>query len=78
MGIAAALGLSVLTYGSGLRRGWFDPRHVRADVLVTGCLLPLALYAWGGVRQTPAIGWAMLLGGSASAVAAVALPASRP
>lgn len=77
LGIAAALGLSLLMYGSGLRRGWFDPRHVRADVLVTGCALPLVLYAWGGVRETPAIGWAMLLGGSASAVAAVALPRAQ-
>ncbi|MFJ7068686.1 sensor histidine kinase [Streptomyces sp. NPDC101115] len=74
LGIAAALGLSVLGYGTALRRGWFDARHVWADVLVTGCLLPFALYAWGGLRETPAIGWAMLLGGSASAAAAIALP----
>ncbi|MEU8620559.1 ATP-binding protein [Streptomyces sp. NPDC048623] len=74
LGIATALGLSVLVYGTALRRGWFDPRQVRADVLLTGCALPYVLYAWGGVRETPAIGWAMLLGGSASAAAAVALP----
>ncbi|MFI8961688.1 sensor histidine kinase [Streptomyces sp. NPDC053493] len=73
LGIAVALGLSLLLYGTALRRGWFDGRLVWADVLVTGCLLPFALYAWGGVRETPAIGWAMLLGGSASAAAAIAL-----
>ncbi len=73
LGIAAALGLSVLVYGTALRRGWFDVRHVAADVLVTGCLLPFAVYAWGGLRETPAIGWAMLLGGSSSATAAIAL-----
>ncbi|GAA3387742.1 hypothetical protein GCM10017752_05160 [Streptomyces roseoviridis] len=76
LGLAVALGLSVLVYGSALRRGWFEPGQVGADVLVTGCALPFALYAWGGVRDTPSLGWAMLLGGSASAVAAVAL--SRP
>ncbi|QES53482.1 hypothetical protein DEJ51_03835 [Streptomyces venezuelae] len=72
-GFAAALGLSALTYGAALRRGWFDRRHIWADVVVTGCVLPLALCAWGGVREPPAIAWAMLLGGSASAVAAIAL-----
>ncbi|MFF5970519.1 sensor histidine kinase [Streptomyces sp. NPDC012769] len=76
LGLAAALGLSVLMFATALRRGWFDPRQVGADVLVTGCALPFALYAWGGLRDTPALGWAMLLGGSASAVAAVAL--ARP
>ncbi|MFC9582605.1 sensor histidine kinase [Streptomyces yangpuensis] len=73
LGFAAALGLSVLTYGTALRRGWFDPRHIWADVLVTGCVLPLALCAWGGVREPPTIAWAMLLGGSASAAAAISL-----
>ncbi|MCX4545431.1 ATP-binding protein [Streptomyces sp. NBC_01565] len=73
LGIAAALGLSVLAYGTALRRGWFDRRHIWADVLVTGCVLPLALYAWGGAREPHSIAWAMLLGGSASAVAAIAL-----
>ncbi|WP_137991009.1 sensor histidine kinase [Streptomyces vilmorinianum] len=72
-GLVTALGLSVLGYGTALRRGWFDRRHVWADVLVTGCLLPLALCAWGGVRETATLGWAMLLGGSASAAAAIAL-----
>lgn len=73
LGLAAALGLSVLAYGAALRRGRFDPRHIWADVLVTGCVLPLALCVWGGVREPPTIAWAMLLGGSASAAAAIAL-----
>ncbi|WP_158714880.1 sensor histidine kinase [Streptomyces erythrochromogenes] len=73
LGLAAALGLSVLTYGTALRRGRFDRRHIWADVIVTGCVLPLALCAWGGVREPPTIAWAMLLGGSASAAAAIAL-----
>ncbi|MFC5144913.1 sensor histidine kinase [Streptomyces aureoversilis] len=73
VGFAVALGVSVLVYGTALRRGWFDRRHIWADVLVTGCVLPLALCAWGGVREPATIGWAMLLGGSASAVAAIAL-----
>lgn len=71
--LAAALALSLLVYGAALRRGWFEPRLVWADVLVTGCALPYALYGWGGVRETPTIGWAMLLGGSASGLAAIVL-----
>ena len=51
VGFAVALGVSVLVYGTALRRGWFDRRHIWADVLVTGCVLPLALCAWGGVRD---------------------------
>ncbi len=72
-GFAAALGLSALTYGTALRRGWFDRRHIWADALVTGCVLPLLLCTWGGLREPPAIAWAMLLGGSASAVVAISL-----
>ncbi|MEV7171626.1 ATP-binding protein [Streptomyces sp. NPDC093224] len=73
VGIVLALALSGLTYGAALRRGRFDARHIWADVVVTGCVLPLALIAWGGVSTPPALGWAMLLGGSASAAAAIAL-----
>lgn len=72
-GLAAALGLSALCYGAALRRGWFDRRHVWADVLVTGCVLPLVLCTWGGVWEPALLGWAMILGGSASAAAAIAL-----
>ncbi|MFB7467369.1 sensor histidine kinase [Streptomyces sp. NPDC056224] len=72
-GLAAALGMSALGYGAALRRGWFGRWHVWADVLVTGCVLPLVLVVWGGVREPALLGWAMLLGGSASAAAAIAL-----
>ncbi|MFF0484797.1 sensor histidine kinase [Streptomyces sp. NPDC004435] len=71
--VAAAVGLSVLVYGTALRRGWFTRRHVWADVVVCGCLLPFALWAWGGARESATLGWAMILGGSASAAVAVAL-----
>lgn len=71
--LAAALGLSVLCHGTALRQGWFRGRHVWADVLVTGCLLPFALYLWAGVDEPALLGWSMLLGGSASSVAAIAL-----
>lgn len=69
--LAVALALSVLVYGTALRRGWFDHRYVWADVLVNGAALPLALYAWGGAEEAAELGWAMLLGTSASAAAAV-------
>ncbi|MGV9567762.1 hypothetical protein [Streptomyces sp. NPDC003480] len=72
-GLALSLGVSALSYGTALRRGWFDRWHVWADILVNGCALPFALSAWDGVREPTALGWAMLLGSSASAVAAVAL-----
>ncbi|WP_328924459.1 hypothetical protein OG429_07230 [Streptomyces sp. NBC_00190] len=72
-GLAAALGLSLLGYGTARRRGWFDPRHVWADVLVIGCVVPFVLIAWGNIREPALIAWAMLLGGSASAAAAIAL-----
>lgn len=72
-GLAAALALSALCYGTALRRGWFDRRHVWADVLVTGCVLPLALCTWGGVLDPATLAWSMLLGGSSSATAAIAL-----
>ncbi|MFD9333834.1 sensor histidine kinase [Streptomyces sp. NPDC060028] len=72
-GLAVALGLSVLGYGAALRRGWFDPRHIWADVLVTGCALPFVLCTWGGAREPASLEWAMLLGGSASAAASIAL-----
>ncbi|MEU7297033.1 ATP-binding protein [Streptomyces exfoliatus] len=76
-GVVTAVGLSVLVYGTALRRGWFVRRQVWADVLVCGCLLPFALWAWGGAREPATLGWAMILGGSASAAAAVALDRVR-
>nr|WP_146166743.1 ATP-binding protein [Streptosporangium nondiastaticum] len=72
-GLAVALAVSALVHGTAWRRGWFERRSVWADLLVTGCVLPLVLCAWGGAREPATIGWAMLLGGSASAVASIAL-----
>ncbi|MEV6399904.1 ATP-binding protein [Streptomyces sp. NPDC051907] len=69
--LAAAMALSVLVYGAARSRGWFDPRFVWADVLVTGCALPFVAYAWAQAQQPASIAWVMLLGGSASAAAAV-------
>ncbi|WP_167532587.1 sensor histidine kinase [Streptomyces prasinus] len=71
--LALALGLSTLVHGTALRRGWFERRHIWADVLVNGVALPLALYAWGGAENSAALGWTMLLGGSACATAALVL-----
>ncbi|MDT0378306.1 hypothetical protein RM572_05870 [Streptomyces sp. DSM 42041] len=70
--LAVALGLSALSYGTALRHGWFRRWHVWVDVLVVGCALPFVLWAGGGVPEPSTIGWAMLLGGSASATAAIA------
>lgn len=72
-GLAVALAVSALCYGSALRRGWFDRRHIWADILVTGCLVPLVLCGWGGAHDPATLGWATLLGGSASATAAICL-----
>lgn len=76
-GLAVAAWLSVLAYGSALRRGRFDRRHVWADVLVTGCVLPLCIWSWGGARDPASLGWATLLGNSACAAAAVTLDRLR-
>lgn len=76
-GLAVSLALSVLSYGTAVRRGWFGRWHVWADVLVNGCALPLALWAWDDIREPTTLAWAMLLGSSASAVAAVALERLR-
>lgn len=76
MVLAAAVALSVLVYATARSRGWFSPRFVWADVLVTGCALPFVAYLWSGAQQPASIAWVMLLGGSASGVAAVTF--SRP
>lgn len=72
-GVALAVGLSVLTFGAALQRGWFDRWHVGADVLLAGCVLPFVLWAWGGSHSSDSLGWAMLIGTSGMAVAAIAL-----
>jgi len=56
----------VVALGSGLQR-------VQAFVVVVGCALPFVAFGLGGAQQPASIAWVMLLGGSASSAAAVAL-----
>ncbi|MFG3000514.1 sensor histidine kinase [Streptomyces sp. NPDC048340] len=81
------LASSVWLYGNAYARGWFDRRWVWADVLVTGCSVPLLVCLATGARsgggwvpggaEVAVYGWLFLLGGSVSAAAGVAL-APRP
>ncbi|MEV7525895.1 ATP-binding protein [Streptomyces sp. NPDC091371] len=81
------LAFSVWLYGNAYARGWFDRRWVWADVLVTGCAVPLLVALASGGRtgggwlpggaDVAQYGWLFLLGGSVSAAAGVAL-APRP
>lgn len=50
-GIAAALGVSALAYGTALRRGWFDRRHIWADIVVCGCRRCHRGYFSAGLQQ---------------------------
>ncbi|MEV7418529.1 hypothetical protein [Streptomyces sp. NPDC089919] len=71
--LGTALALSLMLYGGAHSRGWFDRRWVWADVLITGCALPfLGTTALGDEAVAPK-GWLMLLGGSATGTAGVAL-----
>ncbi|RKT03342.1 signal transduction histidine kinase [Streptomyces sp. 3211.6] len=81
------LASSVWLYGNAYARGWFDRRWVWADVLVTGCAVPLLVgLASGGVAGggwvpggagVAVYGWLFLLGGSVSAAAGVGLAPRR-
>ncbi len=71
--MATAVGCTVLVFGAARSHGWLRAPHVVADVVLVGCALPFAAYFWAGMRETPAIGWAMLLGGSSSGLAAIGL-----
>ncbi len=70
--LAAAVGCSVWVWGGALARGVFSGRPVWADVVVSGCVLPVVAWEWGGPLVPSAGGWVMLLGTSASSAAAVA------
>jgi signal transduction histidine kinase len=72
---AAALVLSVLGYGAAVWRGRPSRAFVAADVLLLGVAAPFVELAWSGNRPVDAGDWVMLLGTSASAVAAVRLEA---
>ena len=69
---AAAVSTSALVYGTAVSRGRFVAGLVWMDVLVSGCFLPFAVYAWGGPHPAAAFGWVMLLGTSAASAVAVA------
>lgn len=71
----AALGVvlvtSLLVFGTARSRGWFGTWPTVADTVAVGCVLPFVVFG-GGARHPADIAWVMLLGGSASSVAAVA------
>ncbi|WP_137990960.1 hypothetical protein [Streptomyces vilmorinianum] len=81
------LASSAWLYGNAYARGCFDRRWVWADVLVTGCSVPLLVCLGTGARsgggwvpggtEVAVYGRLFLLGGSVSAAAGVAL-APRP
>ncbi|MFF4983899.1 sensor histidine kinase [Streptomyces sp. NPDC001046] len=71
LGLAVAVTSSLLVFGRARARGWFGVWPPGADALLVGCALPFAVLA-GGVDGPQGLSWAMLLGGSASAVCAVA------
>ncbi|NUK22878.1 sensor histidine kinase [Streptomyces lunaelactis] len=71
----AALGVvlvtSLLVFGTARSRGWFGTWPPVADTVAVGCVMPFVVFA-GGARHPADMAWVMLLGGSASSVAAVA------
>ncbi|SDN11163.1 sensor histidine kinase [Streptomyces wuyuanensis] len=72
-GLAVAVSTSLLVFGTARSKGWFGTWPPLVDVVLVGCLLPFLVYA-GGAHRPADIAWSMLLGGSASAAAAVAFP----
>ncbi|MFD9214411.1 sensor histidine kinase [Streptomyces sp. NPDC059544] len=70
-GLVLALSTSLLVFGTARSAGWFATWPPLLDVVLVGCVLPFVVYA-GGAHRPADIAWSMLLGGSASAVAAVA------
>ncbi|MFJ9662229.1 sensor histidine kinase [Streptomyces griseoflavus] len=72
LGLTAAVASSLSVFGVTRSRGWFGARPPLVDLMLVGCVLPFVVYA-GGADRPSDIGWSMLLGGSASAVCAVAL-----
>ncbi|WAZ25674.1 hypothetical protein STRCI_007184 [Streptomyces cinnabarinus] len=68
--LGMALASSAAVFGTARARGWFGTVPAVADVVVVGGALPLV--AGAGDATTAEVAWVMVLGGSASAVAAVA------
>ncbi|MCI4040427.1 hypothetical protein [Streptomyces sp. TRM75563] len=75
LALSAAIASTALIWFMAARHRRLVPWVVGLDVLVIGCLLPFGAYAWGGARTQESVAWVMLLGGSASAMAAVAFGA---
>lgn len=75
LALGAAIAATALIWFMAARHRRLVSWAVGLDVLVIGCLLPFGAYAWGGARAQESIAWVMLLGGSASAMAAVAFGA---
>ncbi|MEU7330280.1 sensor histidine kinase [Streptomyces parvus] len=75
LALVAAIAATALIWFMAARHRRLVSWAVGLDVLVIGCLLPFGAYAWGGARTQESIAWVMLLGGSASAMAAVAFGA---
>ncbi|MEU0442025.1 ATP-binding protein [Streptomyces sp. NPDC006186] len=71
VGFAVALGSSTAVFLTARARHWFTFWPPLIDLVLIGCVLPYVVYA-GGADRPSMIAWAMLLGGSASAVCAVA------
>ncbi|MFF5721252.1 sensor histidine kinase [Streptomyces buecherae] len=66
--------VTLLLYGSALLDGWFHPRWVWADVLLTGCVCPwIAVAAIGDGPAVDPHGWLMVQALSSAAAAMVAL-----
>ncbi|OSC71072.1 hypothetical protein B5180_23340 [Streptomyces sp. BF-3] len=75
LALVAAIAATALIWFMAARHRRLVSWAVGLDVLVIGCLLPFGAYVWGGARTQESIAWVMLLGGSASAMAAVAFGA---
>ncbi|WP_143626238.1 sensor histidine kinase [Streptomyces viridosporus] len=71
LGLTVALGSSLFVFGTARSRRRFGTRPPLVDLVLVGCALPFAVYA-GGADRPSDLAWSMLLGGSASAVCAVA------
>lgn len=70
--LGLAITLSAACYGAVLLRGSLSRLCAYVDVLVLGCLAPFAEHAWDAGAPVMAGDWVMLLGTSASAMAAIA------
>ncbi|WP_432054229.1 hypothetical protein [Streptomyces sp. bgisy022] len=72
-GVTVALAVSVLLFATARSHGSVTAGPVLADLFLVGCFLSFVVCA-GGARRPAEVARAMLLGGSASAASAVALP----